>query len=145
MADELIHILLVEDDEIDREAIKRAFRKQHIINPLVCVTNGLEALYTLRGDQGYCCIARPYIILTDINMPQMNGLELLQALRADPRLKRSVVFVLTSSARDEDIVEAYDNQVAGYFTKSRIDSDFAKVIQLLNVYQASIQLPPAGA
>ena len=71
MSDELIHILLVEDDEIEREALRRAFKQQQIINPLVCVTTGQEALYVLRGENGYSQLPRPYIILTDINMPQM--------------------------------------------------------------------------
>jgi len=141
MSDELIHILLVEDDEIEREALCRAFKQQQIINPLVCVTTGQEALYVLRGENGYSQLPRPYIILTDINMPQMNGHELLAVLRADSMLKRSVVFVLTSSERDEDIIAAYDLQVAGYFSKSTIGPDFCPVIRLFNLYQASIQMP----
>ncbi len=141
MPNELIHILLVEDDEIDTEALVRAFRHQHIINPLHCVQNGLEALQVLRGEKGYSCLPYPYIILTDINMPQMNGHELLRALRADSLLKLSVVFVLTSSQLDEDIMEAYGLQVAGYFVKDTMGSDFGEVIQLLNLYQNSIQLP----
>jgi CheY-like chemotaxis protein len=90
MRNPVIHVLLVEDDEIDCEAVKRAFRHHQLINPLVCVTNGCEALQTLRGENGYTFLPRPYIILTDINMPQMTGHELLSALRADRLLKRSV-------------------------------------------------------
>jgi DNA-binding NarL/FixJ family response regulator len=141
MPTELIHILLVEDDDIDNESLMRAFRKHKIINPVQRVTNGLEALHVLRGEQGYSRLPRPYIMLIDINMPQMNGHELLKALRADPLLKRSVVFVLTSSHRDEDIIHAYDSQVAGYFSKSTMGDEFAPVIRLLNLYQASIQMP----
>lgn len=141
MLHDLIHILLVEDDEIDCEMVKRAFQHHQMRNPLVCVTNGREALTTLRGENRSSPLPSPYLILTDINMPQMNGLELLRELRTDRLLKRSVVFVLTSSERDEDIMEAYGLQIAGYFAKSTIGPDFAKVIQLLNLYQASIQLP----
>jgi CheY-like chemotaxis protein len=141
MPTELIHILLVEDDDIDTESLVRAFRQQKIANPLHHVTNGLEAMHVLRGDQGYSRLPRPYIMLIDINMPQMNGHELLKALRADPLLKHSVVFVLTSSHRDEDIIQAYDSQVAGYFSKSTLGAEFAPVIRLLNLYQASIEMP----
>jgi CheY-like chemotaxis protein len=141
MHKELIHVLLVEDDEIDCEMVKRAFRQHEMPNPLLCVTNGREALLVLRGDNGYAPLSSPYIILTDINMPQMNGIEFLRELRGDSQLNQSVVFVLTSSQRDEDIMEAYGLQVAGYFAKSTIGPDFAKVIQLLNLYQASIQMP----
>ena len=141
MPTELIHILLVEDDDIDTESLVRAFKNQKIATPLHRVTNGLEALHTLRGEQGYSRLPRPYIILTDINMPQMNGYELLKALRADPLLRRSVIFVLTSSHRDEDVIQAYDLQVAGYFSKSKVGDEFAPVIRLLNLYQASIEMP----
>ena len=141
MPNELIHILLVEDDEIDTEALVRSFRQQQIINPILCVENGLEALHALRGENGRSRLLPPYIILTDINMPQMNGHELLRTLRADSLLKRSVVFVLTSSSHDQDIIEAYDLQVAGYFTKDTMGKDFGKVVRLLDLYQSSIQLP----
>src|SRR4051812_35254253 len=123
MSHDLIHILLVEDDEIDIEVLQRAFRHQHILNPVRCVYNGREALHVLRDEQAASRLPRPYIILTDINMPQMNGFELLRALRTDRLLKRSVVFVLTSSQQDEDIMEAYDYQVAGYFAKSDVGVD----------------------
>ncbi len=139
MHNELIHILLVEDDDIDTESLIRAFKRQKIVNPVQRVTNGLEALHVL--EQVYSRLARPYIILTDINMPQMNGHELLKALRTDPLLKRSVVFVLTSSHQEEDIIKAYDSQVAGYFSKSTVGDDFAPVIRLLNLYQASMEMP----
>ncbi len=143
MQNPIIHVLLVEDDEIDCEAVKRAFRHHRMRNPLVCVTNGRAALQTLRGENGYNPLPSPYIIFTDINMPQMTGHELLSALRADKLLKRSVVFVLTSSADEEDITNAYDLQVAGYFAKSQLGDDFSKVIHLLNLYQASIYMPSA--
>jgi CheY-like chemotaxis protein len=142
MLNEIIHVLLVEDDEIDCEAVTRAFTKHRMINPVVCVNNGHEALQTLRGENGYSPLPRPYIIFTDINMPQMNGIELLRSLRSDSLLKRSVVFVLTSSEREEDILSAYDLQIAGYFAKGGVGVDLCEMVNVLNLYQASIYMPP---
>ena len=82
-----VHILLVEDDEIDAEAVVRAFRRQKIANPLTIVQDGIEALNALRGEGGHKKLLSPYIILLDINLPRMNGIEFLQALRTDPVLK----------------------------------------------------------
>src|SRR4051794_22973039 len=96
-----VHILLVEDDYIDAENIIRFFQHHHVTNPYTHVIDGVDALNVLRGEGGYARLPRPYLILLDINMPRMNGLEFLQALRRDPELKRSVVFVLTTSTRDE--------------------------------------------
>lgn len=142
MLKQRIHILLVEDDDIDSEAIVRAFRQHKVANPIQRARNGREALHVLRGEAGYTPLPCPYIILTDLKMPQMDGLDLLLALRADSLLKDSVVFVLTSFEDDEAILEAYELDVAGYFSKSTIDADFGQVIQLLDVYQPSIHLPP---
>src|SRR6187397_467288 len=114
-----IHILVVEDDEIDAEAIMRGFYAQKIANPFTLVSDGIEALNVLRGANGAPRLPRPYMILLDINMPRMNGLEFLEAVRADPGLAQSVVFILTTSNRDEDMMAAYNRQIAGYLLKSR--------------------------
>ena len=136
-----INILLVEDDEVDAEAIERAFRKQRISNPFVIVPDGIEALKALHGEDGYEKLERPYMILLDINMPRMNGLEFLETLRGDPELKSSVVFVLTTSNRDEDKVAAYDNYVAGYLLKSRAGTDFMNLIGMLEAYWRIVEFP----
>ena len=137
-----VTILLVEDDDVDAEAIERAFRKQRIGNPFVIVPDGLEALKTLRGEAGRAALARPYMILLDINMPRMNGLEFLEALRQDSELKNSIVFVLTTSNRDEDKMAAYDNYVAGYLLKSRAGTDFLTLISMLEAYWRIVEFPP---
>ena len=137
-----IHILLIEDDEIDAEAIQRAFRKQRIANPFTVVPDGIEALNALRGEAGHERVPRPYTVLLDINMPRMNGIEFLQALRQDDELNNSVVFVLTTSDRDEDKVAAYDEHVAGYLLKSRAGSDFLNLIEMLDAYWRIVELPP---
>ncbi|CAN5548465.1 response regulator [soil metagenome] len=136
-----VHILLVEDDYIDAENIIRFFQHHHVINPYTHVIDGVDALNVLHGEAGYARLPRPYLILLDINMPRMNGLEFLQALRRDPELKRSVVFVLTTSARDEDIVAAYNAQIAGYILKSKVSEDFLEFLKLLNLYQVIVEMP----
>ncbi|MEZ4674745.1 MAG: response regulator [Caldilineaceae bacterium] len=135
------HILLVEDDDVDAEAIVRAFRKQQITNPFTIVKNGVEALELLRG-QGIEQLQRPYIILLDINMPQMNGLEFLEELRRDDKLRHSIVFVLTTSNRDEDKLAAYDKQIVGYLLKSNAGKDFLHIIALLDSYCRTVEFPP---
>jgi|SRR5688572_32885837 len=143
MISHTIHILLVEDDEVDAEAVVRAFRRQNITNPLTIVQDGIEALSVLRGEGGHQKLSSPYIILLDINLPRMNGIEFLQALRDDPTLKQSIVFMLTTSNRDEDKLAAYDRQTAGYLLKSRTGTDFADLIALLTSYEQIVEFPPA--
>jgi len=136
-----LHILLVEDDEIDAEHIIRAFQRHRIGNPITHVIDGVDALNALRGEGGYARLPRPYLILLDINMPRMNGLEFLQALRRDADLRPSVVFVLTTSTRDEDIMAAYDAQIAGYLLKSKVSEEFLEFIKLLNLYHVMVEMP----
>ena len=136
-----IHILLVEDDEIDAEAIMRGFYAQKIANPFTLVSDGIEALNALRGANGVARLPRPYMILLDINMLRMNGLEFLETVRADPELAQSVVFVLTTSNRDEDMMAAYNHQIAGYLLKSRAGKDFVDLITLLDSYWRIVEFP----
>lgn len=137
-----VHLLLVEDDEVDAEAVVRAFRRQKITHPFTIVPDGIEALNTLRGEDGRRPLSWPYLILLDINTPRMNGLEFLQALRGDARLHRSIVFVFTTSDQYEDIMAAYEWQVAGYFLKSRAGPDFVNLISLLTDYLRVVEFPP---
>ena len=102
-----VKVLLVEDDEIDQMAVKRAFKRAGIENEMIIANDGVEALEVLRGD-GDEDFGAPYIILLDLNMPRMGGLEFLQELRQDPLLNRSIVFVLTTSDDETDIAAAYD-------------------------------------
>ncbi len=136
-----VHVLLVEDDDVDAEAVVRAFRRQRIANPFTVVKNGLEALAVLRGD-GTERLSRPFIILLDINLPKMNGLEFLDALRQDENLRQSIVFVLTTSDREEDMLAAYDKQIAGYLLKKRAGRDFIDVVSLLESYWRMVEFPP---
>jgi CheY-like chemotaxis protein len=137
-----VHILLVEDDEIDVEAILRAFHRQKIGNPITVVSDGIEALELLRGVTGHAKLTYPYLILLDISLPRMNGIEFLQTIRQDPILERTIVFVLTTSERDEDKMAAYNEQIAGYLVKSRAGIDFSRVVTMLNSFWRIVEFPP---
>lgn len=136
-----VSLLMVEDDDLDATAITRAFKKLKLTNPLVRAKDGVEALEYLRGENGRTKIARPYMILLDLNMPRMDGIEFLAELRKDPRLSNNVIIVLTTSAADKDKVAAYDNHVAGYVIKSDLGSSFLEVIQLIDCYWRIVSLP----
>ena len=116
MEEKVVNILLVEDDEVDVMNVKRAFKRNRITNPLFVAGNGLKALAMLRGqvEDGPKIPDTRRIILLDINMPKMNGIEFLQELRQDPALAPTPVIVLTTSDEDQDRIEAYKLNVAGY-------------------------------
>ena len=121
--------------------MRRAFQKQRIVNPITDAADGLEALDRLRGANGATRIARPYLILLDINLPRMSGLEFLRSLRADPELRDSIVFVLTTSKRDEDRMASYDANVAGYVVKSDVGPGFVRLIEMLDHYWRIVEFP----
>lgn len=130
-------ILLVEDDDIDAMSVQRAFRRMKIANPIVRAKDGIEALDILL--QG--AIEQPYLILLDLNMPRMGGLELLNTIRNSPQLELSVVFVLTTSKDDEDKLKAYQHHVAGYIVKESLDEGFEQLVQMLDHYWRLVELP----
>jgi CheY-like chemotaxis protein len=140
MTGRTVNVLLVEDNEVDQEGVRRAFERHRIANPVRVASDGVEALRILRGD-GVDRLARPYLILLDINLPRMNGLELLRALRADPELRDSIVFVLTTSQRDEDRLASYDLNVAGYMVKSDVGAGFLGMVQMLDHYWRVVEFP----
>jgi len=135
------NILLVEDDEVDVMAVKRAFRDLKLANPLHVARDGLEALSILRGDDGKTALPLPYIILLDLNMPRMSGLEFLEELRKDPKLHSSIVFVMTTSAAEEDRVRAYNYNIAGYVLKHSPGRTFLDAITMLEHYWRVVELP----
>lgn len=139
-----VSILLIEDDDIDAEAIQRAFKKKNIANPIIRVGDGIEALECLREQSEGKKLSPPYIILLDINMPRMNGHEFLQEIRKDKTLHDCVVFVLTTSDSDRDIDQAYAQNVAGYIVKSRVGDGFANLVGLVEHYWRYVELPRLG-
>jgi CheY-like chemotaxis protein len=96
----------------------------------------------LRGSDRVARLPRPYLILLDINMPRMNGIEFLHAVRQDDDLRRSIVFILTTSNNDADKLAAYDEQIAGYLLKANVGNDFRHVIELLDSYRNAVEFPP---
>lgn len=138
MDDHALNILLVDDDEIDVMTVKRAFSRANITNKLYVATDGIEALQLLRGD-GIPASRR--LVLLDLNMPRMNGIELLREIRADPALHALTVVVLTTSNEDRDRVEAYQLNVAGYLLKPVTFHAFAEVMSTLNKYWTLMEMP----
>ncbi len=142
MEGSIVDILLVEDDEVDVMNVQRAFKKNHIKHNLHVAGNGLEALALLRGDDKTPKLTpRPKIILLDLNMPKMNGIEFLQALRKDPELKPISVFVLTTSGEERDIIAAHQHNVAGYILKPIELESFIQALATLDRYWSLIEMP----
>lgn len=140
---QMINILLVEDDQVDVMNVQRAFKKGNITNPLYVAEDGLQALDMLRGHNHLPPIVpvERRLILLDLNMPKMNGIEFLQALRADPQLRQTPVVVLTTSSADQDRVNAYNLNVAGYLLKPVTFNTFVNVMTTLNNYWALCEMP----
>ena len=141
MASKQITILHVEDDELDIIGLRRSLRAAKIANDVVTARNGEEALDFLRGDNGRDQIQKPFVMLIDINMPRMNGIELLEEIRADTALSNTVVFILTTSDHYTDILNAYDLNIAGYLLKQELGSEFRKAVSVLDSFWQVIELP----
>jgi CheY-like chemotaxis protein len=133
-----LNILLVEDDEVDVMNVQRSFKKNNISNPLYVAGNGVEALEMLRNGS---VPTQNRLILLDINMPKMNGIEFLRALRADPALRASPVVVLTTSNDDRDRMESFQLNVAGYLLKPVTFSSFVELMLALNKYWMLVEMP----
>ncbi|MED5550945.1 MAG: response regulator [Pseudomonadota bacterium] len=133
-------LFVVDDDEIDRETILRSLEERGLENPVRTARDGEEALAILKGEGGEP-IRMPYLILLDLNMPRMNGIELLRHIRRDPELKRAVVFVLTTSNAESDRTAAYDLNVAGYILKARAGLEFERVVELIDQFERNVEFP----
>jgi len=125
-----MRILLVEDDAVDVMTVRRAFKDLRITNPLDTAEDGEAALTFLQGETKQ----EPGLILLDLNMPRMNGIELLQELKQDARLRRIPVVVLTTSRQEEDRAASFDLSVAGYMIKPVDYRQFVEVMRTINLY-----------
>ena len=133
-----INILLVEDDQVDVMNVRRAFDRNRIANPLFVANDGREALDMMRDGR----VPRTRrIVLLDLNMPRMSGIEFLRELRKDPALQLTPVVVLTTSNDDRDKVEAYNLNVAGYLLKPVTFINFVELMAALNKYWTLVELP----
>lgn len=128
-------VLLVEDDEVDALAVSRCFKKLKIKNRLLLATDGERALALLREEE------RPCLILLDLNMPRMSGLELLKEIKADPGLRAIPVVVFTSSKEEADRVESFKLGVSGYMIKPVEHEKFEEVIRTIDLYWTMSESP----
>jgi CheY-like chemotaxis protein len=136
--DKVLNILLVEDDQVDVMNVRRAFEKNRITNPLFVAGDGMQALELLRS--GRVPTSRR-IVLLDLNMPRMTGIEFLRELRKDRALMHTPVVVLTTSNDDRDKIEAYNLNVAGYLIKPVTFINFVELMATLNKYWTLVELP----
>lgn len=133
-----LNILLVEDDRVDVMNVRRAFERAHILNPIWVAGDGIDALEMLRrGDVPHDDL----LILLDLNLPRMDGIEFLGVLRQDDELGRTPVVVLTTSDAETDRMRAYDFNVAGYIVKPVTFPAFVDAVATLNKYWMLVEMP----
>ena len=138
MAEKQLNILLVEDDQVDVMNVKRAFDKNRISNPLFVAEDGVQGLEMLRSGS----FPRDRrLVLLDLNMPRMTGIEFLRELKRDPALHSTPVVVLTTSNDDRDKIEAYHLNVAGYLLKPVTFVNFVEVMAALDKYWSLVEMP----
>ena len=133
-------ILLVEDDSVDVMTVKRAFKDLRVTNQLVPTGDGEAALDYLQS----CSKLRPCVILLDLNMPRMSGMEFLKIVKADETLKTIPVVVLTTSNTEQDITKSFELGAAGYMVKSVDYDKFIETIKTIDLYWTLSKLPPNG-
>jgi len=138
VVEKMLNILLVEDDRVDVMNVKRAFDKNRIGNPLYLAEDGIRALEILRSGE---MPRERRIVLLDLNMPRMNGIEFLKELRADADLHMTPVVVLTTSDDERDKINAYNLNVAGYLLKPVTFANFVEVMAALNKYWTLVEFP----
>jgi CheY-like chemotaxis protein len=141
MGKKAVHVVLIDDDEVDVEAVVRSFRLHGLSNQITVFRNGAEAIQALRGRFGRELTESPFLVLLDLNMPMMNGIEFLDAIRSDSILRRAIVFALTTSDTDEDKRAAYERHVAGYLVKSHMGVSYGALAQMLDNYWRIVEFP----
>ena len=134
-------ILLVDDDDVAAEAVVRGLTKNAMHCPITIAEDGSVALQILRGTHPTSAIAKPYVVLLDLNMPRMNGFEFLRELRMDKELRNTVVFVLTTSGSPAERASAYEENIAGYIMKSGVGPQLSGLARFLIEYRSAILLP----
>jgi CheY-like chemotaxis protein len=138
-------ILLVEDNQSDIELTKRALKREHILNEIMVVEDGQEALDYMFGTGAYAgrdMSQMPTLILLDIKLPIIDGLEVLRRIRANPRTHRQVVVILTSSKEEQDLIAGYDLGVNGYIRKPVDFIQFSEAIKYLGLFWLVVNEAP---
>jgi two-component system response regulator len=133
-------ILLVEDTEDDIELTRRALKKNRLTNPLIVARDGQEALDYLLGDGEL-----PAIILLDLQLPKISGLDVLRRLKAEPRTRLIPIIILTSSREERDVVEGYSSGANSYIRKPVDFSQFTEAVRQLGLYWLILNEPPLRA
>ncbi len=135
-----VQILLTEDDLVDQKAFLRAFKQLKIANPVILAKDGVAAWQELQGE-GELNLDRPFLVVLDINMPRMNGIELLREIRKDEHLHDTICFVLTTSNDERDKLDAYDLNATGYLLKSDMGNSFIRAVEMVENYWRVVELP----
>jgi CheY-like chemotaxis protein len=144
---ELKPILLVEDNELDIELTLEAFQENRLANSVYVVRDGEEALDYLFRKGRYASRAEgsPIVVLLDLKMPKVTGLEVLRQLKSDPRLRVIPVVMVTTSKEEQDLVESYNLGVNAYVIKPIVFPEFVAAIRNLGTFWALLNQPPPGS
>ncbi|MGD0596913.1 MAG: response regulator [Sedimentisphaerales bacterium] len=130
-------ILLVEDDSVDAMTVKRAMRDLQVNHSVIHSVNGEEAMKYLTSPD----TEKPFVILLDLNMPKMNGIEFLKVIKAHPELKTIPVIVLTTSKERQDVLDSFEIGASGYMVKPVDYSKFVEILSKIMIYWNSSELP----
>jgi two-component system, response regulator len=137
-----VELLMVEDNADDVALALRALKKNHLINRIRVVNDGVEALEYIFGANDGPCLCTPKVILLDLHLPKVSGLEVLRKLKADERTKAIPIVVLTSSREDQDITECYKLGVNSYIVKPVDFDNFTHAVSELGLYWVLLNTPP---
>ncbi len=137
-----VTILLVEDNDDDVVLIKESLTESGLVNILQVARDGEEAMAFLRCTGEYKSAARPGLILLDINMPKMNGFEVLEEVKADPVLKQIPIVMLTAGSGDEDVIRAYRQGACSFIRKPVSLDEFRNTVKQFALYWALVAITP---
>ena len=132
-----VTLMLIDDDDIDAMALQRSFGRQKLGNRIIRAHDGQEAFEMLEAGM----VPYPFIILLDLQMPRMTGIEFLGKLRTHAKFHDSIVFVLTTSKAEQDLDASYDQNIAGYFVKEEAGENFVDVVTTLDCYWKVVHFP----
>lgn len=136
-----VRFLIVDDDKVSIMALQRTLKKLRIVNQVDIAKDGLEGMEILQDRVAQHGQLPPYIVILDLNMPRMNGLEFLDEVRGDPKLHKLIIFVLTTSDTPNDVAAAYDKNVAGYIVKDNPKESLSDALEMIGAYSRLVEIP----